>query len=171
MAGAESDSGPLHDLRSPDELAAASAHERISAYSEDWVTAPRRADSGERLGVVAQQQVLALFARGMDEVAIRDAALQEMANAEIGIVRKHRLRGWLVFGTSVAIGVAATLNGAGRGESDGLVQVLLLGGIGLMLAHGVHMHGIRRRARLIRSATARKDIWRAAIERLHAGQA
>jgi len=107
----------------------------------------------------------------VDEAAIREAALQELSAAEAKIIRQHRLRGWLVFGVSVSLGVAATLNWQGRGDGHGMFQVLLLGGIGLMLAHGVHMHGIRRRARLIRSATARKQIWRAAIDRMFAGQA
>lgn len=171
MAGTQDDSGPLHDLRSPDELAAAGDHERMAAYSEDWVSAPRRAFSGERLGADTQRQVLALLRAGVDEAAIREAALQEMAAEESQIVRQHRLRGWLVFGVCVALGTIAALNWGGRGESQGLFQVLLMGGLGLMLAHGVHMHGIRRRARLIRSATARKQVWRAAIERLVAAQA
>lgn len=171
MAVAQDDGRPRPDLRSPDELAAASDHERFAAYSEDWVTAARRADSGERLGSDAQQQVLTLLQRGVDEAAIRDVALQDLARAESQIVRRHRLRGWLVFGLSVAIGVAATLTWSGRGDGHPLFQVLLLGGIGLMLAHGVHMHGVRRRAWLLRSATARKEVWRAAIGRLYAGQA
>ena len=171
MAGAQTESGPLADFRSPDDLASANEHERIAAYSEDWVTAPRRADSGERLGADTQKKVLALLERGTDEAAIRDAALQELARAETKIVRQHRLRGWLVFGLCVALGGAAALNWDGRGDGQALFQVLLLGGIGLMLAHGIHMYGIRRRAGLVRSATARKKIWRAVIDRLYTGQA
>ncbi len=171
MAGAHTESGPLHDLRSPDDLAAANEHERIAAYSEDWVTAPRRADSGERLGANTQKKVLALLERGVDEAAIRESALQELARAEGKIVRQHRLRGWLVFGFCVALGTTAALNWGGRGDGQALAQVLLLGGIGLMLAHGLHMYGIRRRAALVRSATARKRVWRAVIDRLYAGQA
>jgi|GEM_PF-4066839 len=171
MAGVPSDTVPLNDLRSPDELATAAAHERVAAYSEDWVTAPRRAHSGERLGPEIQKKVMTLLDRGVDEAAIREAALAALAEEEGRIVRQHRLRGWLVFGVSVGLGVFAALNWDGRGDGQAMFQVLLMGAIGLMLAHAVHMHGLRRRARLIRSATARKQIWRAAIDRLFAGQA
>jgi len=73
-----------------------------------------------------------------------------------------------VFGICIVVGAAAALNWAGRGDSQGVFQVLLLGGIGLMLAHGVHTHGLRKRSRLIRSSAARKQVWRTAIERLSA---
>lgn len=167
MAGVSTQSAPVADFRSPDDLAKASDLERLAAYGEDWVTAPRRADCGERLGAETQARVVALLARGTDEAAIRAAALSELAAEERQIVRRHRLRGWLVFGLCVAIGAAAVLNWDGRGDGQALHQILLLGGIGLMLAHAVHMHGVRRRARLIRSATARKAVWRAAIDRLY----
>ena len=166
MTQAQSIEGPKTDFRSPDELAIAADHERIAAYSEDWVTAPRRADSGERLGAVTKQQVADLLARGVDEAAIQKAAMVQLASEENEIVRRHRRVGWLVFSFSIAIGAAAALNWSGRGDSQGVFQVMLLGGIGLMLAHGVHTHGLRKRSRLIRSSAARKQVWRTAIERL-----
>mgnify|MGYP003628217271 CR=1 FL=1 len=166
MAQSQATAEITPDFRSPDELARASANERLAAYSEDWVTAPRLADSGERLGAETQAQVRQLLARGIGEAAIRDAALQALAGEEAAIIRRHRLTGWSVFLLTTAIGVAAALTWSGRGDGHAIFQVLLLGGIGLMLAHGVHMHGIRRRARLIRSAAARKQVWRAAIAKL-----
>jgi hypothetical protein len=169
MAIASSAIDPSRDHLSPDELAAASVYERLAAYSEDWVTAPRRAHSGERLGPDTQKRVLALLERGIDEAKIRDTALEALAIEEARILGQHRLRGWAVFGFCVALGIIAAVTWDGRGDGHGLYQVLLLGAIGLMLAHGIHMQGIRRRARLIRSTTARKQVWRAAIERLSAG--
>ena len=97
MAQSQATAEITPDFRSPDELARASANERLAAYSEDWVTAPRLADSGERLGAETQAQVRQLLARGIGEAAIRDAALQALAGEEAAIIRRHRLTGWSVF--------------------------------------------------------------------------
>ena len=165
----EPTAGMEDDTRSPDELELADDSERIAAYSEDWVTSPRRADSGERLGIATQQRVITLLARGVDEAAIREAALNALASEEKRILRRHRWIGSAVFGLCIAIGALAALNWGGRGESQGVFQVLLLGAFGLMLAHGVQVHGQRKRSRLLRSSAARKQVWRAAIERLSLG--
>lgn len=154
------------DTRSPDELAIASAPERLAAYSEDWVTAPRLADSGERLGPETQALVRQLLNHGVDEAAIREAAREELAAEEGRIIRRHRWRGWGVFLMCTGIGVVAALNWGGRGDGQPLYQVLLMGAIGLMIAHGVHTHGTRRRSLLIRSGSARKKVWRAAVARM-----
>jgi hypothetical protein len=157
---------PGADVRSPDELDIAADLERIAAYSEDWVSSPRRANCGERLGPASQKQAVALLERGIDEAAIRQAALDALAFEEQKILRRHRLVGWAVFALCIAIGILAALSWNGRGDNQGSFQILLLGAFGLMLAHSVHVHGQRKRSRLIRSSAARKQVWRTAIQQL-----
>lgn len=166
MNAVPAESEMRHELRSPDELARATSGERMAAFSEDWVTTARRADSGERLGPETQAQVISLLSRGVDEAAIREAALAALADEEARIIRRHRLMGWAVFGFCAGIGTIAAINTGPRSDTSGLIQVALLSAIGLMIAHGVHMHGIRRRSRLVRSSRARKEIWRSAIAAL-----
>ena len=155
------------ELLSPDEKATASDRERLRAYSEDWVSAPTRAQSGSQLGSVAQRQVGDLFARGITEAEIQTAAFAELAREEARISKRHKIQSWIALIFCLTLGVCSVVFWQGRGEASAqLLNIVLLGAIGLMLAHGFHMSGVRRRTRLIRSTAQRKDIWRQAIGRL-----
>lgn len=154
------------ELRSPEEQDRLDAALRLRYFSEDWVTAPRRADSGAALGPETQQHVLALLRQGMDEAAIREAALDGLAAEESRIKRQYRNRGLLAVAGCVSIAVLAALTWEGRSEGHHLMNVILLGAIGLMIAHALNSRSVRLRSRMLKSAEARKDIWRQTIAAL-----
>jgi hypothetical protein len=148
------------DTRPPDDQARVRDSERLRVYSEDWVTMPRRADSGALLGETAHRQVIDLLRRGVDEASIRGAALDALAAAEARIARRHRLQGWLVFGGCIGLAVLAAVLWEGRSDGQHITKIALLGALGLTVARAIHMRGLRRRRRLLVSEDARKTIWR-----------
>jgi hypothetical protein len=151
------------DVRSPDEIAKATDSDRLYAYSEDWVTAPRLAESGLALGPETHRQVLALLAKGIDETQICQDAFAALTAEEHAITQKQKKRGWLAFVGCLGIAGLAALLWTGRGDAHHLSNGALLGSIGLMVANGMQMSGARRSTRLIRSREQRKDVWRRAI--------
>lgn len=154
------------ELLSPEELDQLNSDQRVRYYSEDWVTAPIRADSGAALGPETQRQVLALLRRGVDEADICEAALAALAAEENRIARQHRLKGWLAVGGCVSIALIAAATWQGRGDGQHLANIVLLGGIGLMIAHGIRSRGVRVRSRMVNSLESRKKIWCKAIAAL-----
>lgn len=166
MAAISQDQHP--DTLSPDELASASREERLHAYSEDWISAPRVNDSGAALGAETHRQVLDLFQQGHTEASIQAAAMQELADEETRITQRHRRNSFLVFGLCMGIAFLSAMLWSGRGDGHHLMNMLLLGAVGLMLAHGILSAGQRKRSRLMRSDDARKHIWRRAIRELSA---
>lgn len=157
---------PARDLLSPEEQDRLDSAQRLRYFSEDWVTAPRRADSGAALGPEAQQQVLRLLRQGVDEAEIRQAALDGLAAEEGRITRHHRNRGLMVVAGCIGIAVVGAITWQGRGDGHHLMNVILLGAIGLMIADGLRSRGVRLRSRFLRSRKARLDVWRKAIAAL-----
>ena len=156
------------ELLSPEERDRVDAARRLDYFSEDWVTEPRRADSGIKLGLEANRQVLDLLRAGMDEAEIREAALDALAAEEQRIKRRFRNRGAAAVLGCVSIAIFGALTWQGRGDGHHLMNILLLGAIGLMIAHAFNSRGVRLRSRMLRSADARKDVWRNTIAELHA---
>lgn len=154
------------ELRSPEEQDRLEVALRLRYFSEDWVTAPRRADSGAALGPETQQQVLGLLRQGMDEAEIREAALDALAAEESRIKRQYRNLGLLAVAGCVGIALLGALTWEGRGDGHHLMNVILLGAIGLMIAHGLNSRGVRLRSRMLKSVEARKDVWRQTIAAL-----
>ena len=154
------------EFRSPEEMDRLNNTRRLFYYAEDWITEPRRADSGQALGAATQAQVLDLLRRGMDEAEIREAALAALAAEEERIIVQHRRKGWLAVAVCVGLAVFGALTWEGRGDGHHLMNVALLGGIGLMIAHAVRSRGTRIRSRMLASTNARKEIWRKAIAAL-----
>ena len=150
-------------LLSPDEQDRLDAAQRLRYYSEDWVTEPRRADSGSALGPEAQKKVLDLLRQGMDEAEIREAALNALAAEEQRIKRQFRNRGLIAFFGCVSLAIFGALTWEGRGDGHHLMNIFLLGAIGLMIAHAFNSRGVRLRSRMLKSVEARKEIWRKAI--------
>ena len=151
------------ELLSPEEQDRLDAALRLRYFSEDWVTEPRRADSGAALGPETQRQVLDLLRRGMDEAAIREAALDALAAEEDRIKRQYRNRGLMAVAGCVSVAIFGALTWEGRGEGHHLMNVFLLGSIGLMIAHALNARGVRLRSRMLKSTEARKEIWRKTI--------
>ncbi len=154
------------ELLSPEEQDRLHSTLRLRYFSEDWVTAPRRSDSGAELGPETQQQVLRLLRQGVDEAKIREAALEALAAEERRIIRRCRNRGLLVVVVCVGIAVLGALTWQGRSDGHHLMNVALLGAIGLMVADGFRSRGVRVRSRMLSSVEARKDVWRKAIAAL-----
>jgi hypothetical protein len=154
------------ELLSPDEQDRLDAALRLLYFSEDWVTAPRRADSGAALGQETQRQVLNLLRQGMDEAEIREAALNALAAEENRIKRQYWTHGLIAVLGCISIAVLGALTWQGRGDGHHLMNVFLLGAIGLMVAHALNSRGVRIRSRMLKSAEARKRIWRQAIAAL-----
>ncbi|HKK30622.1 MAG TPA: hypothetical protein VKA18_09555 [Alphaproteobacteria bacterium] len=158
--------GDLADIRSPDEQARISDAGRLRAYSEDWVSMPRRSESGALLGPETRQQVIALLAKGIDEPAIQAAAQRALAAEEGRIAARHRKQGWVAFLGCVVLAGFSAVVWEGRGQANHLASAAMLGGVGLMLANAIRGRGIRRRSRLLRRREARKKVWRQAIAEL-----
>jgi len=154
------------ELHSPEEMDQLNNTRRLHYYSEDWVTEPRRADSGAALGPQTQAQVRELLQRGMDEAEIREAALAAIAAEEQRIIVQHRRKGWAAVAACVSVALIGALTWQGRGDGHHMMNVLLLGSIGLMIAHAIRSRGTRIRTRMLVSVDARKDIWRKAIAAL-----
>lgn len=154
------------ELHSPEEQDRLDAALRLRYFSEDWITAPRRADSGAALGPETQRQVLDLLRQGMDEAEIREAALDALVAEESRIKRRYWTRGLLAVLVCVGIAMLGALTWEGRGDGHHLMNVFLLGAIGLMVAHGLNSRGMRIRSRMLKSTEARKRIWRKAIAAL-----
>ena len=151
------------DLLSPEEQDRLNNFQRVLYFSEDWVTEPRRADSGAALGPQTQAQVRALLQRGMDEADICEAALTALAAEERRIDIQHRRKGWAAVALCVGIAVIGALTWEGRGDGHHMMNAALLGAIGLMIAHAIRSRGTRIRSRMLASANARKEIWRKTI--------
>ncbi len=154
------------EFLSPEERDRLNSDRRMLYYSEDWVTEPNRADSGTALGLEAQAKVRVLLLRGMDEAEIREAALTALANAEQRITIQHRRKGWAAVALCVSIALLGAITWEGRGDGHHLMNVVLLGAIGLMIAHAIRSRGTRVRTRMLASVNARKDVWRKAIAEL-----
>lgn len=154
------------ELLSPEELDQLNSDQRVRYYAEDWISAPIRADSGAALGPETQQQVLALLRRGVDEAEICETALAALAAEEDRITRQHRLKGWIAVAGCISIALVAAATWQGRGDGQHLANIILLGGIGLMIAQAIRSRGVRVRSRMMNSAESRKKIWRKAIAAL-----
>lgn len=153
---------------SPSVRARPTEGDRRRAYGEDLVTEPRPADSGRRLGAESHARVQSLLRAGVDAAAIRAAATARFAAAEAAAGRRGRNRALAALAVALAIGIAASVTTLDRGLGHRLLQIGLLAGIGIMMAHGFLTRASAERRDLLRRRESRVAVWRDAVDDLAA---